>query len=175
MRYPGSRPVTIFLRHSDPLLRYYQPLTEQPSCQLTYCWFDFRFSRRQVRIWLFWDVAPCSLVEIDRRFRDTYRFHCYDTDGCPADGDGKHPWNIHQFLHGETSQKTFIFWLNRLSYLCDPRLGSWPQCRLLGRCFSLSLSLPPDRSRANTLKHATATSLLSLRRHRWIKHEISRK
>jgi hypothetical protein len=24
----------------------------------------------------FWDVAPCSLVDNDGRFRDVYRFHC---------------------------------------------------------------------------------------------------
>jgi hypothetical protein len=47
---------------------------------------DVRFSR-----WLVWrwqlsrDIAPCSLVEVDRRFRGVY---------CPDDGGNMHPWNV---------------------------------------------------------------------------------
>jgi hypothetical protein len=33
---------------------------------------NFMFFRRLVWIWLFWDTAPCSLVETDWRFRNSY-------------------------------------------------------------------------------------------------------
>jgi hypothetical protein len=36
---------------------------------------DFRFSRRRVWTQVFWDTAPCSLVEVDRRFRGEYCLH----------------------------------------------------------------------------------------------------
>jgi hypothetical protein len=36
---------------------------------------DFRFSRRRVWSLVFWDVAPCSHVEVDRRFRGAYCLH----------------------------------------------------------------------------------------------------
>jgi hypothetical protein len=36
---------------------------------------DFRFSRRRVWRRLFWDVAPYSPVEVDRRFGGVYCFH----------------------------------------------------------------------------------------------------
>jgi hypothetical protein len=32
----------------------------------------------------FWDIAPCSLVEVDRRFRGTYSLHCLGD--CRDDG-----------------------------------------------------------------------------------------
>jgi hypothetical protein len=41
---------------------------------------------------VFWDVAPCSLIDIDRRFRGAY---CHHHQGL--------------ILHGATSQKTVIF------------------------------------------------------------------
>jgi hypothetical protein len=36
-----------------------------------------------------WDVAPCSLVEIDRRFRGAYSLHHQDVHR-PDDGGSKH-------------------------------------------------------------------------------------
>jgi hypothetical protein len=52
---------------------------------------------RKLKIWLkmtvFWDVAPCSPVEIDLRFRGTYL----------------KGWSIFSRLHGAPSQKTVIF------------------------------------------------------------------
>jgi hypothetical protein len=61
---------------------------------------------------VFWDVAPCSHVEIYRRFRDAY---CLPSSG-------RSPWwwrqyvylkrrSISTWLHGATSQKT--------PYICD--------------------------------------------------------
>jgi hypothetical protein len=43
---------------------------------------------------VFWDVAPCSLVDIDRRFRGDYCFH-YQGDEALR-------------LHGTTSLKTAV-------------------------------------------------------------------
>jgi hypothetical protein len=37
----------------------------------------------------FWDIAPCNLVELDRRFRDV----CYLHQGLD-DGSGTHLWNV---------------------------------------------------------------------------------
>jgi hypothetical protein len=42
---------------------------------------------------VFWDVAPCSLVKTDGSFRGAYCLH-----HCPDDGGSKHLWNIGQFL-----------------------------------------------------------------------------
>jgi hypothetical protein len=37
-----------------------------------------------MKMTVFWDVAQCSVVEIDRRFRGAYCLHC------PDDGSSKH-------------------------------------------------------------------------------------
>jgi hypothetical protein len=39
-----------------------------------------------------WDVAPCSLVKVDRRFRGAYCLHRLD------DGGSKYLWKDGQFL-----------------------------------------------------------------------------
>jgi hypothetical protein len=49
---------------------------------------------------VFCDVAPCSLIEIDRRFRGAYCLHRQGDD----DGRNKHFWNIGQFLPHFTAQ-----------------------------------------------------------------------
>jgi hypothetical protein len=41
-----------------------------------------------LKMTVFWDVAPCSLVEIARCFRDAYCLH--HQDDCPDDGGSKH-------------------------------------------------------------------------------------
>jgi hypothetical protein len=43
---------------------------------------------------VFWDVAPCSLVESDRRFRDAYCLY----------RQGHHGWQMGMI------RKDFIFW-----------------------------------------------------------------
>jgi hypothetical protein len=55
-----------------------------------------------VKIAVFWDVAPYSLVEIYRRFRGVYcLFHQGDDDD---DGGSKHLWNVGEFLPDYTAQ-----------------------------------------------------------------------
>lgn len=49
---------------------------------------------------VFWDVEPCSLVRIDRRFRGSY-FHHHR----PDDGSSKQLWNV-VWIHDAASQKT---------------------------------------------------------------------
>jgi hypothetical protein len=34
-----------------------------------------------MKISVFWNVAPCILVEIDRSFRGAYCLHCHDDIG----------------------------------------------------------------------------------------------
>jgi hypothetical protein len=57
---------------------------------------------------VFWDVASCSMVEIDWRFRNAY---CQGNG--PDDGGYKHLWNVGQFLryytHGSTSEKSYSY------------------------------------------------------------------
>jgi hypothetical protein len=42
-----------------------------------------------------WDVAPCSLIDIDRRFRGVY---------CRLHNDDKYYWNVGQYLPDYTVQ-----------------------------------------------------------------------
>jgi hypothetical protein len=74
--------------------------------------WDFRFSRRRVWSLVFWDVAPCSLLGVDRRFRGSYCLHYQWNESSP--------WRWRQFtplkrrstrrrLHSATSQKTLKF------------------------------------------------------------------
>jgi hypothetical protein len=45
--------------------------------------FDFKMT-------VFWDIAPCNLVEVDRRFRGAYWLHHH----LPDDGGSTHLWNV---------------------------------------------------------------------------------
>jgi hypothetical protein len=45
-----------------------------------------------------WNVAPCSLVQIDWHFRGPNCLHHQSNDHCPDDGGSKHPWNRGQLL-----------------------------------------------------------------------------
>jgi hypothetical protein len=67
----------------------------------------------------FWGRAPCSLVEVDQRFRGANCLH-HQCD----DGGSKHLWNVCQLRdYGAVSQKGIIFklaalrTLNLLSYI----------------------------------------------------------
>jgi hypothetical protein len=42
-----------------------------------------------MKMTVFWDVAPCSLVDVYRRFRGTYCLH-HQGDECTDDGGSKH-------------------------------------------------------------------------------------
>jgi hypothetical protein len=57
---------------------------------------------------IFWNVAPCSLVEIDRRFR-----YAYFRD----DRGSKHIWNVDQFLPDYTVQHNRRLYL--IENMCD--------------------------------------------------------
>jgi hypothetical protein len=46
-----------------------------------------------MKMTLFWDAAPCSLVEIACRFRSAYLLHPR-----PDDGASKHPQHVDIFL-----------------------------------------------------------------------------
>jgi hypothetical protein len=49
----------------------------------------------------FWDMAPCSLVEVDRRFRGSY---CLHHKGDRLDDGG----STSRRLHSDISQKALI-------------------------------------------------------------------
>jgi hypothetical protein len=67
--------------------------------------WDFRFSA-SLNFRFFWDVAPCSHVEVDRHFRGAYCLH-----QCSDDGGSYVPLKCRStlWLHGATSQKTRNF------------------------------------------------------------------
>jgi hypothetical protein len=52
-------------------------------------------SELMLKVTVFWDIAPCSFVELDRSFRDAYCFH---HQGNTDYGCRKHLWNFCQFL-----------------------------------------------------------------------------
>jgi hypothetical protein len=61
----------------------------------------------RIKTTVFWDVAPCSLVETDRRFRGAFCLHHQGRR--PDYGGSKHLLkrrSISTRLHGATSQKT---------------------------------------------------------------------
>jgi hypothetical protein len=61
---------------------------------------------------VFWNVAPCSLIELDRLFRSVYCLR-----HSPLHGGSKHLWNVRSVstrLHGATCQKTAILVLGNL-------------------------------------------------------------
>jgi hypothetical protein len=53
-----------------------------------------------MKMTIFWDAAPCSLVETDRRFRGAHCLHHHGDEWVlrPNGGGSKHLWNISQFL-----------------------------------------------------------------------------
>jgi hypothetical protein len=57
-------------------------------------WDNFCF----INMTVFWVVAPCSLVEIDRRFRDAYCLYSWAISKRPNYGRSTHLWNVGQFL-----------------------------------------------------------------------------
>jgi hypothetical protein len=60
---------------------------------------------------VFWVEAPCSMVEVYRRFRDASCFHHQGDDGAlmmEAGSNFETPVNFYR-LHGATTQKTVIF------------------------------------------------------------------
>jgi hypothetical protein len=65
---------------------------------------------------VFLDVAPCSLVEIDRRFRGAYRLQ-YQRDQRPHDAGSITSANFYQTADGAMYQMTAIFKLVCCFYL----------------------------------------------------------
>jgi hypothetical protein len=64
-----------------------------------------------VKFRVFWDVAPCSHVEVDRRLRGAYCLH-HQGDHRPGDRGSTHLWkrrSTSTWLQGATSQKTLYF------------------------------------------------------------------
>jgi hypothetical protein len=71
------------------------------GCLVTLCqYFTIMFLRSfpvrnaiwtevRLKIRAFWDITPCSLVGVGRRFRGVYCLHPH-----PDDGDSKHFWNV---------------------------------------------------------------------------------
>jgi hypothetical protein len=44
---------------------------------------------KRMKVTVFWDVAPCILIEIDQHFRDSYCLH-HHCDDPPDDGGRDH-------------------------------------------------------------------------------------
>jgi hypothetical protein len=50
-----------------------------------------RYVKPKLKMIAFWDIAPCSLVEVDRRFRGAYCLrHCPDGDYFNPEGCNLH-------------------------------------------------------------------------------------
>jgi hypothetical protein len=64
---------------------------------------DVVVKRKSSNMTVFWDVAPCCIVEVYRRFRGAYYLHLQG-DELPLKRR-----EISTRLHGATSQKTAIF------------------------------------------------------------------
>jgi hypothetical protein len=79
------------------------------------CWCEISGSHGgQYEVWVFWDVALCSHVEVDRRFRGVYCHH----QGDESSSLSQSPWWWRQYTplkrrststwqHGATSQWTW--------------------------------------------------------------------
>jgi hypothetical protein len=65
---------------------------------------------------VFWDIAPCSIVEIGRRFRGVYCLHHQGDDG-----DGTHLWNVSIFQRDYTALYPRIL----SSSFLPPPSGRW--------------------------------------------------
>jgi hypothetical protein len=69
--------------------------------------YNLRWNAYMFKLTVFWDVAPCSLVDIYRRFRGACCPHP-SPDWWRQQAPLKH-WSISSRLHGSISQKTVIF------------------------------------------------------------------
>jgi hypothetical protein len=48
------------------------------------------FTVVSMKMTVFWDVVPCSLVEVYQCFRGAYYLHQGDETNCPDNGGGKY-------------------------------------------------------------------------------------
>jgi hypothetical protein len=69
-----------------------------------------------MKVAVFWDIVPYHLVEVDRRFRDSYCLHNQGDEWvthCPDDRDSKYLGNVGLLQQDHTvrcvSKKTLIF------------------------------------------------------------------
>jgi hypothetical protein len=67
-------------------------------------YLDFKFWRQ--RVWRRQSSgAPCSVVQVDQRFRGSYYYHHH-----PDDGGSKHLWNVCQLIRHYTEQYPRRLW-----------------------------------------------------------------
>jgi hypothetical protein len=84
----------------------------------------------RMKMTVFWDVAPCSLVEIDRRYRGAYRLLHQGYRG------SKHPEDSHlQYMHGCLNSWQFTVVIRN-------RISRQKAINVLGRSRSLNFLLP---------------------------------
>jgi hypothetical protein len=57
-----------------------------------------------IKITACWDTAPCSIVEVDQRFRGVYCFHLQVITECTSER-----WSASMRLHVAVSQKAVTF------------------------------------------------------------------
>jgi hypothetical protein len=92
-----------------------------------------RKCKRGMKMTVFWDVALCSLVEINWCFKGAY---------CPHDGGSKNLWNVSQFLPNYTlqhlrrkSSSYSLLWEPETSLNSGMSKIIWaPELRLLFQC-----------------------------------------
>jgi hypothetical protein len=91
---------------------------------------------------VFWNIAPCSLVEIDRWFRDAYCLH-----QLPGGGDSKHLWNVGQFLPDYMTQYPRRQSSSRKTVLKDVKNTGFPDEMLAGRLDTIAMVIQPKQNR----------------------------
>jgi hypothetical protein len=87
--------LSLFVITGPILQSHVIPIVFLPAVSSNQIKRDLRFSRRGVRRWL--SSAPCSPVEVYRRFRGHCCLH-HQGDECPDDGGSKDLWNVCKLL-----------------------------------------------------------------------------
>jgi hypothetical protein len=90
------------VRHVTPSMPVCQPIYRQNSGQIRFeVVTEVTMKMAVLRL-----VAPCSLVWVYRRFRQSV---LPPSSGRPDDGGSTDLWNLAKLIHGATSRKTAIF------------------------------------------------------------------
>jgi hypothetical protein len=81
-----------------------QSLTETKMINVLLTWWDFRFLWQRIRRSVAWNVAPCSLVNINRRFREAYRLYHQGREMYADNASSNLLWNVRWCVRDYVSQ-----------------------------------------------------------------------
>jgi hypothetical protein len=95
---------------------------------------------------VFWDIAPCRVVEVHWRFRGVYCLHHQDDDGgamCSSCGHGLLAYSSEKSVHMSEA----LFWYNKVTVNWLPLFITnflWDHCFLVRLCSVLCLPYPQE-------------------------------